>query len=84
MVDNIPLQFPGSLCRMDGGKINLKGNWKGNKHEYTAAYSGSFIRRSAKLTGVQTWAHNGKTQTRECTGAIKRPLAAFLPKGKKG
>lgn len=68
---------------VDGAKINLKGQWKGDQHEYSASYSGSFVRRSAKLSGVQTWTHGGKTQTRECTGAIKRPLAAFLPKRKK-
>ena len=38
----------------------------------------------AKLTGAQVWSHDGKTYKRECSGAIKRPLAAFLPKdGKK-
>ena len=68
---------------VDGAKINLNGNWKGDKHEYSATYSGSFVRRSAKLIGVQTWTHGGKTQTRDCTGAIKRPLAVFLPKKKK-
>jgi hypothetical protein len=67
---------------VDGGKITLKGNWKGDKHAYSATYSGSFVRRSAKLTGVQVWTHEGKTQNRECTGAIKRPLAPFLPRKK--
>ena len=54
----------------------------GRGHGYEANYSGSFVRRSAKLSGVQNWTHDGKTYTRTCTGSIKRPLAAFLPKNK--
>ena len=67
---------------VDGEKINLKGVWKKGASGYEANYSGSFVRRSAKLSGVQNWTHDGKTYTRTCTGSIKRPLAAFLPKNK--
>ncbi len=37
---------------------------------------------TAKLTGTQKWTHDGQTFTRTCSGAIQRPLAAFLPKPK--
>ena len=67
---------------VDDSKINLKGSWKDDKYEYSATYSGSFVRRSAKLAGVQTWTVGSKTYTRDCTGAIKRPLAVFLRKKK--
>ena len=63
--------------------ISLQGSWSGASREYKAAYSGTFVRRSARLTGTQTWTHGGKTITRACSGAIKRPLKAFLPRGKK-
>jgi hypothetical protein len=65
---------------VDDGKIVLKGSWKGDKNDYEATYSGSFVRRSAMLSGIQTWTHEGKTYTRKCTGTIKRPLAVFLPR----
>jgi len=70
-------------AKVDGDKISLTGGWKSEKDSYEAAYSGTFVRRSAKLTGTQTWTHDGKSFTRTCTGAIQRPLAAFLPKEKK-
>jgi len=65
---------------VDGQKINLKGAWKKGASGYEATYNGNFVRRSAKLSGTQNWTHEGKTYTRNCTGSIKRPLAAFLPK----
>ena len=68
---------------VDGDKISLKGAWKKGDDGYEATYTGSFVRRSAKMTGTQNWKYQGKTYTRTCTGAIKRPLAAFLPKEKK-
>lgn len=68
---------------VDGNAIKLAGNWKGEKSSYESRYSGSFVRRSAKLTGNQVWTIDGRTYTRTCTGAIKRPLAAFLPRKKK-
>ena len=68
---------------MDGDKISLKGAWKKGDDGYEATYPGSFERRSAKMTGTPNWNYQGKTYTRTCTGAIKRPLAAFLPKDKK-
>ena len=68
---------------VDGHKINLKGAWKNGASRYEAIYNGSFVRRSAKLTGTQNWTHDGKMYTRTCTGSIKRPLAAFLRKDKK-
>jgi hypothetical protein len=69
--------------KVDGDKIALTGGWKDEKSSYEASYSGTFVRRSAKLTGTQNWMHEGKSYTRTCSGAIKRPLAAFLPKPKK-
>jgi len=68
---------------LDGPKITLQGRWKGGSRSYEAKYSGSFVRRSAMLKGTQTWTDGGKTVTRPCTGAIKRPLKPFLPRGKK-
>src|SRR5215207_8122325 len=66
-----------------GPKIDLQGSWKSGSRSYEAKYSGSFVRRSAKLRGTQTWSDGGKTVTRACTGAIKRPLRPFLPRSKK-
>ena len=68
---------------IDGQKIDLQGTWKGGGREYAAKYSGSFVRRSARLKGVQTWTDGGKTVTRACAGAIKRPFKPFLPRNKK-
>jgi hypothetical protein len=69
--------------KVDGDKIAITGGWKGEKSSYEANYSGTFVRRSAKLTGQQSWTHDGKSYTRTCSGAIKRPLAAFVPKPQK-
>ena len=41
------------------------------------------VRRSAQLKGTQTWTEGGKTMSRACSGAIKRPLKPFLPRNKK-
>ncbi len=65
---------------IDGQKIDLQGTWNGGGREYAAKYSGSFVRRSASLKGMQTWTDGGKTVTRACAGAIKRPLKPFLPR----
>ena len=67
---------------LDGQKISLQGSWKGGNRMYEAKYGGSFVRRSAKLRGTQTWTDAGKTITRACLGAIKRPLRPFLPRQK--
>ncbi|MBA2401286.1 MAG: hypothetical protein H0V72_21810 [Bradyrhizobium sp.] len=69
--------------KIDGQKIDLQGGWKGGSRAYEAKYSGSFVRRSAKLKGTQTWTDGGKTVVRACAGAIKRPLRPFLPRAKK-
>ena len=68
---------------IDGQKIDLQGTWKGGGREYAAKDSGSFVRRSARLKGMQTWTDGGKTVTRACAGAIKRPFRPFLPRNKK-
>jgi hypothetical protein len=68
---------------VSGPKIDLQGSWKSGNRAYEAKYSGSFVRRSAKLKGTQTWTDHGKTVTRACTAAIKRPLRPFLPRNKK-
>jgi hypothetical protein len=69
--------------KIDGPKIDLQGSWKSGSRSYEAKYSGSFVRRSAKLKGTQTWTDGGKTVTRACAGAIKRPLKPFLPRDRK-
>ena len=69
--------------KIDGQKIDLQGTWKSGSREYQAKYSGSFVRRSARLKGTQTWTDGGKTVTRACAGAIKRPFKPFLPRNKK-
>ena len=66
-----------------GQNISLQGSWSGGNREYKAAYSGTFVRRTARLKGTQTWSAGGKTITRACSGAIKRPLKAFLPRQRK-
>lgn len=68
---------------IDGQKIDLQGTWKGGGREYVAKYGGSFVRRSARLKGMQTWTEGGKTLVRACAGAIKRPFKPFLPHNKK-
>jgi hypothetical protein len=69
--------------KLDGQRISLQGSWREGAREYEAKYSGTFIRRSARLRGSQSWNVAGKTLTRACTGAIKRPLKAFLPRKKR-
>jgi hypothetical protein len=69
--------------KIDGQNIDLQGTWKSGSREYQAKYSGSFVRRSARLKGTQSWTDGGKTITRACAGAIKRPLKPFLPRAKK-
>jgi hypothetical protein len=69
--------------KVEGQAISLQGEWSGKTDSYKATYSGTFVRRSARLTGTQTWTHEGKTYTRKCSGAIKRPLRAFLPRQRK-
>jgi hypothetical protein len=73
------LSFEQGTGTLDGDKITLKGDWAGEDNTYTATYSGTFVRRWAKLTGTQLWQHQGKTHNRKCEGAIKRPFAVFLP-----
>jgi hypothetical protein len=66
-----------------GQVISLEGRWDGGARRYTASYNGTFVRRSAKLKGTQTWTVAGNTVTRGCSGVIKRPLKAFLPRKKR-
>lgn len=80
MPESVAEQGTGSLSGQD---IGLQGSWKGASRQYEAKYSGTFVRRSAKLKGTQTWIDGGKTVTRACSGAIKRPLKPFLPRAKK-
>jgi hypothetical protein len=68
---------------VNGQDISLQGTWSGGARQYRASYSGSFVRRSARLKGMQTWTIDGKTVTRDCSGVIKRPLKAFLPRKKR-
>ena len=67
---------------LNGQNIDLQGSWKDGTRQYEAKYSGTFVRRSAQLKGTQTWTEGGKTMTRACSGAIKRPLKPFLPRNK--
>ncbi len=64
---------------IDGQNIVLTGGWRGKRDSYEARYTGTFVRRSVNLKGIQTWTHEGKTYARNCSGAIKRPFAIFLP-----
>jgi hypothetical protein len=70
-------------AKVDGDKISITGAWKGEKDGYEASYAGTFVRRRAKLSGTQKWTHDGQSFTRNCSGSIQRPLAAFLPKPQK-
>jgi len=74
-----PEQGMGTLKAQD---ITLEGGWDGGGHSYKAKYSGTFVRRSVHLAGTQTWTVDGKTITRQCSGAVKRRLKAFLPRKK--
>ncbi|MBX9824678.1 MAG: hypothetical protein K2Y27_06745 [Xanthobacteraceae bacterium] len=65
---------------LNGLRLELQGAWKDDARRYEARYGGVFVRRSAKLKGTQTWTEGGRTVTRHCAGAIKRPLRAFLPR----
>ena len=67
---------------VSGQTISLQGAWKDSGREYQAKYSGDFVRRSARLKGTQNWTADGKSVTRNCSGVIKRPLKAFLPRKK--
>ena len=66
--------------KLEGEKISLEGAWDGGARQYKASYSGTFVRRSARLRGTQTWTDGGKTIARACSGAIKRPFRVFLPR----
>jgi hypothetical protein len=66
--------------KLEGENISLQGSWDGGARQYKASYSGTFVRRSARLRGTQTWTDGGRTITRACAGAIKRPLRVFLPR----
>lgn len=68
---------------LKGQDISLQGSWQGGGWRYKASYSGTFVRRSARLKGTQTWIDGGKELTRACSGVIKRPFKAFLPRSKK-
>ena len=37
-------------AKVDDDKIAITGGWKSEKSSYEASYSGTFVRRSAKLT----------------------------------
>jgi len=68
---------------LSGNTISLQGSWNGGAQQYEAKYSGTFVRRHASLKGIQTWNDGGKTVRRACSGSIKRPLRAFLPREQK-
>ena len=53
---------------LSGQNIDLQGSWKGGTREYEAKYSGTFVRRSAKLKGTQTWTEGGKTDDSRLLG----------------
>ncbi len=63
---------------LQGQALKLDGSWSGQGENYKASYSGTFVRRGAQLTGTQVWTAGDKSQSRTCTGAIKRPLAIFM------
>ena len=65
---------------LKGQDIALQGSWQGGGRQYKASYGGTFVRRSARLKGTQTWTDGGKEITRSCSGVVKRPFKAFLPR----
>jgi hypothetical protein len=67
---------------LNGQDIILEGGWDGGTRSYKAKYSGTFVRRSVRLTGTQTWTADGKTVIRDCSGTVKRRFKAFLPRRK--
>jgi hypothetical protein len=77
LAEPAPERGTGSL---NGLRLELQGSWNGGARQYEARYGGVFVRRSARLKGTQTWSEGGRTITRHCAGAIKRPLRAFLPR----
>lgn len=66
--------------KLTGQDIALDGSWKSGEKAYRASYRGTFVRRSARLTGSQSWTDGARTYTRACTGVIKRPFRVFLPR----
>lgn len=68
---------------LNGQDIALQGAWDGGNRRYKASYSGTFVRRSARLRGTQVWAVEGKDVIRACSGVVKRPFKVFLPRRKK-
>lgn len=64
---------------IEGDRLVLNGSWRSEKDSFDADYSGTFVRRSVKLSGSQTWAHDKQAYRRTCTGSIKRPLR-YMPK----
>ena len=66
---------------LSGQAITLQGTWQGGGRLYSASYSGTFVRRSARLKGTQTWTDGDRQITRACSGVVKRPFKAFLPRG---
>jgi hypothetical protein len=68
---------------LKGQDLSLQGSWQGGARQYKASYSGTFVRRSARLKGTQTWSEGGKQISRACSGVVKRPFKAFLPRAKK-
>ena len=68
---------------LSGENIKLEGSWNGKDRQYNSNYSGTFVRRIARLKGTQTWTDGGRIVTRTCSGAIKRPLRGFLQSNRK-
>jgi hypothetical protein len=68
---------------LSGQNIKLQGSWNGENRQYNANYSGTFVRRGARLIGTQTWTDGGRIIIRSCSGAIQRPLRALLPRDRK-
>jgi hypothetical protein len=75
--EGMPERGTGTL---EGQNLALEGVWDGGARKYKASYSGTFVRRSAKLKGTQTWTEGGRTFTRACSGVVKRPFRVFLPR----
>jgi hypothetical protein len=65
---------------LTGQVIQLQGSWQEGGRQYHATYGGTFVRRSARLRGSQTWTAGGRQFSRACSGAVKRPFKAFLPR----
>jgi hypothetical protein len=58
------------------GALTLVATWKSAeekpRYTYTASYGGKFAGGAITLKGTQVWSHDGQTENRACSIALKR------------